>query len=179
MTTRPAGTTEAPPVSRPGARAVLAHVIVGRRSVSACDPDNKQRLFCPHVLGSKAGRVTLLASQPAPATTHSATVTDLRQQRRSLFVDEMNDPALTDHAWQTADNDTPDCNEIDEVEIDVSSHARPQEGVAALTSRSGPLPRGAPCAATKTARLLQALLRAPPPKLPRSSFLSQTTALLL
>jgi len=159
MTARPAGTTEATPVSRPGARAVLAHVIVGRRSVSACDHDNKHRLFCPHVLGSKAGRVTLLASQPAPATTHSATVTDPRQQRRSLFVDEMNDPALTDHAWQTADNDTPDCNEIDEVEIDVSSHARSQEGVAALTSRSGTRTRKSSACRHTTNRFHQAFAR--------------------
>jgi len=159
VTARPAGTTEAPPVSRPGAWAVLADVIVGRRSVSAYDHDSQQRRFCPHVLGSKAGRATLLASQPAPATTHCATVTDSRQQRRSLFVDEMNDPALTDHAWQTADNDTPDCNEIDEGEIDVSGHARPQEGVAALTSRSGTRTRQSSACRHTTNRFHQAFAR--------------------
>jgi hypothetical protein len=71
----------------------------------------------------------------------------------------MNDPALTDHAWQTADNDTPDCKDIDEVEIDVNSHARLQEGVAALTSRSGTRTRKSSTRHHATSRFHQALAR--------------------
>jgi len=102
---------------------------------------------------------TLLTSQAEPATTHNATATDPRQPRRSLFVDEMNDPALTNHAWPTADNDTPNCNDIDEVEIDVNSHARPQEGVAPLTSRSGTRTRKSSACRHATNRFHQALAR--------------------
>jgi len=48
------------------------------------------------------------------APTRRATATDPCQQWRSLFVDEINDPALTNHAWDTADNYTLECNNTDE-----------------------------------------------------------------
>lgn len=44
-----------------------------------------------------------------------------------MFVDEIEDPAITDEPWQSADNYTPVCNNIDEVEIDVNSDPRPQK----------------------------------------------------
>jgi len=126
MTARSTESTQTPTPARPPAWAVLEQAIAHRRSISVCY-HNQQRLFCPHALGRKAGRAKLLAYQPEPATTHSATATDPPQPWRSLFVDEIKDPAITDHAWQTADNYTPDCNNIDEVEIDVNSQAQPQK----------------------------------------------------
>lgn len=126
MTARRPGNTEAPPVDRPPAWAVLEKAIEQRRSVSARYHAG-QRIVCPHALGWKAGRAKVLVYQSEPTTTRGAIAADARQQWRSMFVDEIDNPALTDQPWRTADNYTPICNNIDEVEIDVNSYSRPQK----------------------------------------------------
>jgi len=125
MTARPAGNTEAPPVARLPAWAVLEQAIAQRRSVSACYHAG-QHTVCPHALGWKAGRAKILVCQSEPTTTREAIAVDPRQQWRSMFVDEIEDPVITDDPWHSADNYTPICNNIDEVEIDINSHPRSQ-----------------------------------------------------
>ena len=100
--------------TRPPAWAVLEQAITQRRSVTACYHD-EHRLLCPHALGWKNGRAKVLAYQAGPATREA------RQPWRSMFVDEIEQPAITDDPWQTADNYTPICNNIDELEIDVNN----------------------------------------------------------
>lgn len=124
MTARPAENTEAPPVARPPAWAVLEQAIAQRRSVSACYHAG-QRIVCPHALGWKAGRAKVLVYQAEP--TPNPTAVDPRQQWRSMFVDEIDNPVITDDPWRTADNYTPICNNIDEVEIDVNRRSKRQK----------------------------------------------------
>ena len=108
------------PAARPPAWAVLLQAIAQRRSVTACY-HNEQRLLCPHALGWKNGRAKVLAYQPDHTTSPDRPPAEARQQWRSMYVDEIENPAITDDPWQTADNYTPTCNNIDELEIDVNS----------------------------------------------------------
>jgi len=112
------------PVARPPAWAVLEQAIAQRRSVAA-GYHNEQRLLCPHALGWKNGRAKVLAYQTDPTTSHTRPLAQPRQQWRSMYVDEIEAPAITDDPWQPADNYTPTCNNIDELEIDVNSVSCP------------------------------------------------------
>ena len=111
------------PGNRPPAWAVLAEALVQRRPVSA-RYHGRQRLLCPHALGWKNGRARVLAYQAGGTTSHGGLPADPRQRWRSLFIDEIDHPALTDGEWQTADNYTSASNCIDELEIDVNTPSR-------------------------------------------------------
>ncbi len=114
------GQANTAPAAPPPAWAALEEAIVQRRSVAACY-HGEQRLLCPHALGWKNGRAKVLAYQAGTATSQARPPGDPRQQWRSMFVDEIENPVITDDPWQTADNYTPTCNNIDELEIDLNS----------------------------------------------------------
>ncbi len=103
----------------PPAWAVLEQAIVKRRCVAA-SYHGEQRLLCPHALGWKAGRAKVLVYQ-AERTTGPGAMPAERQPWRSMFVDEIEDPVITDDEWRTAHNYTPICNNIDELAIDVNN----------------------------------------------------------
>jgi hypothetical protein len=69
------------------------------------------------VLGRKNGRPKVLAYQASGDTSPSGPPPDPQQQWRSLFIDEIELPMLTDHPWQTADNYSTRSNCIDEIDI--------------------------------------------------------------
>lgn len=110
----PAGETIRPP-----AWAVLEAALITRRPVRA-RYHGTERLLCPHALGWKGGRPKVLAYQAPGATTTDVAMTVTHQQWRSMFVDEIEDPILTDDQWQTADNYTPRSTGIDTLVIAVS-----------------------------------------------------------
>jgi hypothetical protein len=64
----------------------------------------QDRLLCPHALGWKNGRAKVLAYQAGGATTAGPLPADTTQRWRSLFVDQIEDPIITDDDWETADN---------------------------------------------------------------------------
>lgn len=99
---------------------MLAQGLIQRRPVTA-RYHGKQRLLCPHALGWKNGRAKLLAYQADGTTSHGAPATDPRQRWRTMFIDEIEDPAMTDDPWQTADNYTPNSNGIDQLELDITT----------------------------------------------------------
>jgi len=108
-------------VTRPPAWAVLEQGLVQRRPVAA-RYHGQQRLLCPHALGWRNGRPKVLAYQADGATSHGGLPVDPRQRWRSMFIDEIEDPTISDAPWQTADNYTPDTNGINELEIDINTH---------------------------------------------------------
>ena len=101
---------------RPAAWPVLEQAILQHRPVQA-HYHGRIRLLCPHALGWKNGHAKVLAYQADNGTTNAA---DPRQQWRSMFVEQIQDAVITDHAWATADNYTPHSNGIDELEIHIS-----------------------------------------------------------
>lgn len=103
--------------ARPPAWALLQEALNQRRPVRA-RYHGQLRLLCPHALGWKHGRAKALSYQAAPTTTDQETLpSEARQRWRSMFVDEIEDPTLTDDPWQTAGNYSQDSNGIDELEI--------------------------------------------------------------
>ena len=80
---------------------------------------NKQRTICPHALGWNNGRPKVLAYQVGGTTTQGTLPADPRQCWRSMFVDEIEDPIITDDPWQTADNYRRNFNGIDHVEVEI------------------------------------------------------------
>jgi len=100
---------------RPLAWEVLARALAERRPVRA-HYHGTERLLCPHLLGFKNGRAKTLAYQAAGATTTASPLpADPAQRWRSLFVDEIDSPIITDEPWQTADNYSHDSNCVDVV----------------------------------------------------------------
>jgi hypothetical protein len=100
----------------PPAWAVLEQALMQRRAVSACY-HGQQRLLCPHALGWKNGRPKVLAYQADGTTSHGPLASSPQHRWRSLFIDEIEHPAITDEPWQTADNYTPQSNCIDELAL--------------------------------------------------------------
>ena len=111
------------PEHRPPAWAVLEEALVQRRVVLAYY-HGQQRLLCPHALGWKNGRAKVLAYQAGGTTSDGRLPADPRQRWRSMFVDEIDHPVVTDGQWHSADNYTPASNCIDELEIDVNVASR-------------------------------------------------------
>jgi hypothetical protein len=87
----------------PSAWAILAQAIAQRRPVRARYHDH-ERLLCPHALGWKHGQAKVLAFQAEGATNHGPLPLDPRQRWRSLFVDDIDTPTITDEQWSTAPN---------------------------------------------------------------------------
>ena len=100
---------------------MLAQALTARRPVQA-RYHGKDRLLCPHALGWKNGRAKVLAYQAGGATNQGVLSHDHQQRWRSLFVDQIEDPVITDGEWESADNYTPASNCIDELELEVGDY---------------------------------------------------------
>lgn len=106
--------------ARPPTWAVLEQALIERRPVAA-RYHGQQRLLCPHALGWKNGRPKVLAYQADGTTSRGALPASRQQRWRSLFIDEIEHPELTDQPWQTAENYSPESNGIDQLEIDINT----------------------------------------------------------
>lgn len=105
--------------ARPPAWAVLEQALIERRPVRARYHDH-ERLLCPHALGWKNGRAKVLAYQTDGATSQGALTPSPHQRWRSMFVEEVEQPVITD-PWQTADNySAAASNCIDKLDLDVN-----------------------------------------------------------
>jgi hypothetical protein len=104
--------------TRPSAWEVLEQALTERRAVRA-GYHGHERVLCPHALGWKNGRAKVLAYQSGGTTSIGALTPSTRQRWRSMFVDEIEHPTITDDRWETADNYSPDSNCIDEVAVQV------------------------------------------------------------
>lgn len=104
--------------TRPPAWMVLEAALNQRRSVRI-RYRGTERLICPHALGWKHGRAKVLVYQAGGTTTTGALPTDAHQRWRSLFVDEIEDPTITDDQWQSADNYTQYSSGIDTLALAV------------------------------------------------------------
>jgi WYL domain len=103
---------------RPPAWQTLAQAIDERRPVRA-RYHGAERILCPHALGWTNGRPKVLAYQVGGTTSRGTLPTDPRQRWRSMFVDEIEAPIITDGRWQTADNYRRNFNGIDHVEVEL------------------------------------------------------------
>ena len=98
---------------RPAAWAVLEQALLQRRPVRATY-HGRDRLLSPHALGWKHGHAKVLAYQ-----TDTTNPVDPHQQWRSMFIEQIEDAALTNDTWDTADNYTPNTNGIDELALHI------------------------------------------------------------
>jgi hypothetical protein len=109
-------TLSAPPTP-PSAWEVLKRALTERRAVRA-RYHGHERVLCPHALGWKNGRAKVLAYQ-SDGTTGRGALPPPPQCWRSMFVDELEQPTITNDRWQTADNYSLPCNGIDDVAVAV------------------------------------------------------------
>lgn len=105
--------------NRPPAWTVLEQALLERRPVRA-RYHGTERVICPHALGWKNARPKVLSYQADP----TALPPEPRQRWRSMFVDEIEDPVITDGRWETADNYSRETNNIDNLEISVGMDAQ-------------------------------------------------------
>ncbi len=98
---------------RPTAWHVLEQALLQRRPVSATY-HSRPRLLCPHALGWKNGQAKVLAYQADGDTSRGLAP---EQRWRSMFIEQIDDPVLTDNAWHTAHNYTPQTNGIDNLHL--------------------------------------------------------------
>ena len=105
-------------MTKPPQWAVLQQAINEKRPVRA-GYHGTERLLCPHMLGWKNGRPKVLSYQARGTTTHTPLPQDPRQRWRSMFVDEIEQPTITDEPWETAQNYSHTTNAIDDPEIAV------------------------------------------------------------
>ncbi len=96
--------------------ALLAQAISERRPVRA-RYHGHERLLCSHLLGWKRGRAKVLAFQADGDTTQGELSHEPSQRWRSLFVDEIENPAITHEPWATAPNYSLDTNAIDRITL--------------------------------------------------------------
>lgn len=84
-----------------------------------------ERILCPHALGWKNGRATVLSYQKAGSTSSGELPANNRQRWRSMFVDEIEAPELIDGSWETAPNASTNSTCIDEVAFtaDMTTHS--------------------------------------------------------
>jgi hypothetical protein len=104
---------------RPPAWAVLAEALRHLRPVQV-RYHGHVRLLCPHALGWKNGRPKVLSYQAAGTTSTGGLPDDPRQRWRSMFVDEIDELMVTEHRWESADNNqvaTSNC--FDQLELAV------------------------------------------------------------
>jgi hypothetical protein len=96
------------PILIPTTWSILHQAINQKRAVRATYHD-RLRIICPHALGWKNGSTkafvyqTAILDHPSPAP----------RGWRSLFVDEIQDPHITDDQWHTAANYDPNTTGID------------------------------------------------------------------
>jgi hypothetical protein len=86
-------------IIRPPAWQTLAQAIDERRPVRA-RYHGAERILCPHALGWTKGRPKVLAYQVGGTTSRGTLPTDPRQRWRSMFLDEIEAPIITDGRWQ-------------------------------------------------------------------------------
>lgn len=103
---------------RPPAWATLAQALNQRRTVRAYY-HGRERILCPHALGWKNGRPKVLSLQAGGTTSRGPVPADPQQRWRSMFIDQIENPVITDDTWQTADNYLPHSNGIDDIEIEI------------------------------------------------------------
>lgn len=110
--------TVVPVRPRPPQWEVLRQAIAERKTLKA-RYHGRDRLLCPHLLGWRNGRAKLLSYQASPATTEHQLAANPRHRWRSMFVDELDELAITDDPWLTATNYTANAAGIDIVEVAV------------------------------------------------------------
>ena len=96
---------------RPPAWDILRQAIAERKTITA-RYHGHVRVLSPHVIGWRNGRAKLLSYQPAFTE-------DAGHQWRSMFIDELEDAAITDLPWLTAPNYTASASGIDLIELAV------------------------------------------------------------
>lgn len=65
----------------------------------------------------------VLAYQSGGTTSSGPLPTNTAQRWRSMFVDEIESPVVSDDPWETADNHSPDTNYIDNLVLKVGGLA--------------------------------------------------------
>jgi hypothetical protein len=100
----------------PSAWAIFAQAIAERRPVRA-RYHGHERLLCPHAIGWKHGKAKLLAFQAGGTTQQGPLPLDPQQRWRSLFVDDIQNPTITNEPWTTAPNYSLHTNAIDTIAI--------------------------------------------------------------
>jgi hypothetical protein len=70
--------------------------------------------------GWKNGRAKALVYRAGGATSAGPLPANKQQRWRSLFVDEIQDPTITDDQWQSADNYTSDSSGIGTLVVEVA-----------------------------------------------------------
>lgn len=96
------------PTAIPTTWNLLHQALTDRRAIRASYHD-RLRIICPHALGWKNGRPKALVYQTAILGPHNHDP----QGWRSLFIDEIHDPTLSDDPWASAANYTPHTTGID------------------------------------------------------------------
>lgn len=107
--------------TRPPAWAVLERALTDKKPVRV-RYHGHGRVLCPHALGWKNGRAKVLSYQARGTTSHGPLPDNPQQRWRSMFVDEIEDPTITDGPWETAENHSHNSNCIDELELAVDDH---------------------------------------------------------
>ena len=107
--------------NRPEAWKILEQSLTNKTPVLVHYHGN-ERLLCPHALGWKNGRPKVLAYQTAGHTSQGALPHDPKQRWRSMYIDEIEQPTITNATWETADNYTPTHNGIDQLDIEITTH---------------------------------------------------------
>jgi hypothetical protein len=102
--------------TRPSAWGVLEQAL-GERCPVRVRYHGTERVLCPHAIGWKNGRAKVLSYQVAGMTSDGTLPDDPRQRWRSMFVDEIEEPIITDDEWATADNYNHSSNGIDELVV--------------------------------------------------------------
>lgn len=88
---------------RPPSWEVLARALSERRRVVACYHGH-ERLICPHALGFSKRRAKLLAYQCGGTTSTGPLPPETDRRWRCMFVDEIEHPAITEGAFESAGN---------------------------------------------------------------------------
>lgn len=105
-----------PAVSMAQPWAVLSRAIVEERRVRLCYHGH-QRVVCPHVLGWKNDRPTVLVYQLDGTTSTGALPQQPQKRWRSMLLDDIEDPVITDGCWQGADNYSRHSVNIDRIAV--------------------------------------------------------------
>ncbi len=91
--------------------AVLHDALTQRRAIRA-SYHGELRVLCPHALGWKKGRAKALVYQTALI---GRSPEQNSRGWRSLFVDEIQTPLITNDPWESAHNYTPHTTAIDTI----------------------------------------------------------------
>ena len=87
------------------------HISLAERRPVRARYHGRVRVLCPHAIGWKNGRATVLAFQTAVIDAASSDPVGWR----SMFVDEIEDAAVSDDKWRTGGNYTPHTTGIDTI----------------------------------------------------------------